>query len=605
MKEKLLNVLKGKGYTSIFLFPFGISLVLGIYAIMAILRTHVPFGTRMLVALLLLSCLWGGLAFFDQYRLQRGGKSIGAVKGHFLLLLILALLLGRYYAGTIWSAYNHSLHPLELVDDGFQQIDTLFNSSLAESYSRSFRLSTLLNEEGSYTYHSFSHLLLGVFSMGLGIPSFFTYNFLYPSLLVPLYVFLLLLAIVKAKSHFAGSDRMETAELALFLFFLAGYFISSLLSKCGYGNTSFVNSESFLFSNILMLLAYVFIFRALQREAEGKGIRLSFVLLFIPASIVLISWGKVSTGMIYTFSVMYYVFRSRLFKIRAWLANVFYLLMYFVSLRLFSGHGENIGGTITSKYHLFAYAKEYCGGPLQAFIYYLVLMFLPLLFVILECRRKCFDRKAFLSGETLFPELMLAACMLALLPGLIMNIAGGSAGYFPHSVEVIALVLLCGQGFFDAKEAKKSRKHLALPMLLYCCILLLINSGADPLSMISWWHKSDLSEQLLSIRELTKGEREKYTIYLETDSLPMRIMTEGQTAAYVCPALSGVGVINATYKENGEVYSFAGEPVSGWGLRRTQHGPLSFEEALDYAAELGKEKVIRFGYDSYEVVDCR
>ena len=76
------------------------------------------------------------------------------------------------------------------------------------------------------------------------------------------------------------------------------------------------------------------------------------------------------------------------------------------------------------------------------------------------------------------------------------------------------------------------------------------------------------------------------------------------TSSYVCPAMTGVGVINASYYQDGVCYSYLGEQLSNeYAMTFTDNeGMLSFEDAIEKARGMGKEALIHITNSGYEVV---
>ena len=81
---------------------------------------------------------------------------------------------------------------------------------------------------------------------------------------------------------------------------------------------------------------------------------------------------------------------------------------------------------------------------------------------------------------------------------------------------------------------------------------------------------------------------------------------DGRRAAYVCPAMTGIGVINATYYNGDDYYTFKGDKARDYSLSMTDNDHnLTFDEALEKAKGMGKEKVIHMTKNGYEIVDCK
>jgi hypothetical protein len=85
-----------------------------------------------------------------------------------------------------------------------------------------------------------------------------------------------------------------------------------------------------------------------------------------------------------------------------------------------------------------------------------------------------------------------------------------------------------------------------------------INRASDPMKYVTGQHESSLSTVLTEIRDTCGGHPEDYTIYLEEDNIAQQVfkpvLLKDLRTVYVWPAMTGVGVINATYEEDGTIY---------------------------------------------------
>ena len=124
--------------------------------------------------------------------------------------------------------------------------------------------------------------------------------------------------------------------------------------------------------------------------------------------------------------------------------------------------------------------------------------------------------------------------------------------------------------------------------------------------MISNIHRTNLYESAMELRSLVNGYPEKYTIYLDSDSEALREAQESPIEGiYLYPGLTGIGVINASYMDNGKYYLADSSEAKGFGFTFVKHGRLSYDEAVEEARRGGKEYMIYIGEDGYSVIDLR
>ncbi len=587
--------------TSIFVAPATVSLIMVYILYRAVALTSPRYGTRSCLLAVLVSIIWVGLFFFHQRKIEKGESDILLIRCRLIIVLIIVFFIGVFLAFVAWNAGYVSLVPYERIDNGAQHIDTMFHSSIAESWRRSLYPSTLLNDERYIAYHTFSHLLLGAVSGIMRMPALVVYCYLYPILFLPLHCFSALLAVLFSKGYF--ENKMEVQFLDLIVIGLYIFGVTDNIEAYGIWKSSFFISESFLIANTFSFFAYAFSFYALKQWKDNKRLMIIHSVVIVPIEILIISWSKVSVGFIFTASIMYYVFRSHIKDIRVWILDVLYLLEFIVCLRIFNNGGD-MSRTIPSKFKWFAY-EDYISGGLGMWGHYIVLSLMTMLFIVLELYKNRYKWRDVKIGKTVWIEDILIVSMLAFLPATIMNIRSASV-YFSFAIEIPSLVLLCGHNYINVEEDAKGLIKPLIYVVSFCwCIWMgYHNKPGNPLSTITNEHTSNLSQILLDIRDTVGKNPEDYIIYLDTDSVLSQIFTSDKTAVFVCPSMTGVGVINATYEQDGTRYCYMGTPVDeGYSLDKVDNGYLSFEDAVMTAKERGKEHIIHMTNVGYEVVD--
>ena len=588
---------------SIYLFPSLLSVTLTVFFLKSISITQETYGKRCVPFVIIICFLWLFLFFWDQFNICKNNKKDGSIHGSPIVVLFLAMLIGVWFTHAIWGSGYLSLDPLGYIDNGNQHIDTLFHSSIAESYRRSLTPSTLLNNETALKYHTFSHFLIGSIGRIINIPSFLAYCYIFPVVFIPLYLLSQFVAVTSLKTYFSTNNKFSLFDVLIIVIFNVGLLPERILSKIGIWKTSLVVSESFMVAN-MVLLFFVSINAFLMRNKDIGGKYTSFFLLsFINSiGIILTTWAKVSVGFLYTLLLLFYIFRTKTKKIKYWIVNFFYLLLFYVCFKMFRSSG---GSDLSSLLSVFAFSK-YTNGLLGLLLHYCYLLILPSLFVLLEFMVNKYTITDFLSGNTVWIETVIIVSIASFFPGLLFDIQGGSAVYFSYVSEYVALVFLCSKN--DIKEyinSKITHNSLSLICLAWCVCIAIVNMPKNPLSLISEKHDSNLSQLLISIREYVGNDAQDYTFFLDSDSLPAEVFRRGREACYVCSAMTGVGIINASYYLDGECYSFLNEHLpSGYGMRLTDScEPINLEIARIKAKENGKKHLIVFKDDSFEVID--
>ena len=621
-KNKVSSCVFGERRVSALIFPCTVSLILSAYITVSVLQTRPAYGIRMMTAALALSLIWAVLFALDCRRAAKG-TSEKTLRCPPPAALILSVSLGFYLAYTVWGSGYLSLAPLEQLDNGTQHLDTLFLSSIAESFRQSPVPRVLLNNEAYIPYHYFSNLLMAGIAGVLGTPAYIVYNYMYPALFLPAFLLAQIMAIHKAKEYFSSRTGVGIPELAVMILVNVGFIYQPWLDAHGVWKRNLIVSESFLVASLLTFLSYGIIFHVLKHPGEGRKRTNLLLYVFIPVSIFLITWSKISTGLLYAGSVMYYLFRVHIRKIRCWGLNVLYGVILLAALWLF----KLVGGLHQNNYLLWAFEEYTRKGLLRLPGHYLILLILPVIFTILEIRRLRKEKDVFRTAKSVWIEDLLLVALVGFLPGMYIVMDGGSAAYFSTVVEIPAMLLVCGHPGFepekwfrrDTKNARiDPKKAVCVLCTVWCAAMCWINKPADPMKRVTGEHGSNLSGVLLEVRENYGQRPGDYAVYLDRDNIGTEVFrSEGKKHAersdmctiYAWPALTGISVIDATHKNHvGNVYTYRSTYIEQADNYKgeytdTYDRPLTLEEALEKAAERGKKGVIHVTPDGYEVLE--
>ena len=602
---------------SALVFPCTASLILSGYIVWSVAATNPLYGVRMMIAALVITLAWIGLLWADCRRIL-AGRPRTVLKCSLPAALAMAVSVGVYLAWAVWGNRYLTLAPIERLNNGLQHQDTLFHSTLAESFRNSLVPGTLLNSEAYLPYHTFSHLLMSLASRVLGAPAFITYNYMYPALFLPAYLMAQIMAISAAKDYFAKRKELKIPEMAFMVLFNAGFLYDPWLDVHGIWKRNHISSESYMIANLLAFLGLALIFHLLRYPGEGKKRTNLLKFLVIPVSIFVITWCKISVGLLFAVGVMYYIFRVHMKEIRYWGLNVLYGGVLLLALWLFSFMGGD--SSRVSEFDIRARGRflEYCPGPLGLKGHWLLLMAMPLFFMVLEFFRLRKEKRAFRDGKTVWMEGILLIAIVAFQPGYWLQLNGGSAAFFSCAVEVPALVLLCGHPYFGTEKLSASEKKGSRILRNAVCVLCVIwsvgmcwiNKPADPVSFVTGEQTSDLSSVLLEVRENYGSHPKDYTIYLDEDNLGAQVYPPIKNfemrSSYIWTSMTGIGVINATYYDDDNLYMYQHvRAPEDYGSEYTDNDhPITLEEALEKAAARGKKAVIHVTADGYEVLEC-
>lgn len=610
---------------NIFLFSCVICFVQFCFIFVATIRTGYYFADKVLFASFFSFAIWLFLFLFQDIK----NKSVLRFDILKISSILFAFVLGFFFVKLEWFYGYLNLDPVLYLMKGRSHIDTLFHSAIAESYITNGFPSINFNEPILLKYHTFSHFLIAVLSKILDIPAFIFYNYLFPIFSIPLYVFLVQYSLFEIKKMLKVEQNFSFWD-SVFLFLFLGFFLIH----------SLYISESCLVSVIFMLLG-------LNLILKSKNIfiaRISFSsIVLVPVFIFLVSWGKISCGMIFTGFFCYYLFRENIKSVKNWGLIILYAVTFVFSYKCFS----NTSGTDSSKITLFHFARNYLTLKTSVFYYFsqLIPALLCLIFVVKE---KFLSKEYFKNRENILPETMLVASIVSFLPGIFLTIGGGSAAYFCIPAFVLNLLILWGYDIPNRlvySLSKIGRKFLFASIFSICiwsviCVsdpfhniitTLKINTDFSDNQQTTYTEKLKecfkpalgkkipLYKSVEKIRDISKNNRKDFCVFIDDDCYFYDIYGHDKNPPHYglkeCFALTsyiGLPVINALYTDGEYSYRGDGENIGqngvneyyGIGSVKKHSQKITKDNMREFARSIGKSNIIVVTKDSFYIVDC-
>lgn len=188
--------------------------------------------------------------------------------------------------------------------------DTLYYNAIASSIEYYGYPSVLVNSADFHNYHFGSHLILGLISRLLGMPSIFSYCYIYPILFFQMYAGLILSTGRGLRKLLKKTEKIGLADIIVLLSFVS-YFLLPQIWSDGIGNkkTSWLVSESFCVAITLGLLFFNLTLLVKDYISENKVIGIIWEIVITPLFIIIISLSQISVGLIFTFAIVYLLFR--------------------------------------------------------------------------------------------------------------------------------------------------------------------------------------------------------------------------------------------------------------------------------------------------------
>lgn len=629
---------------------FVISFVFGGFIIIALLNSGFYFANRIIYfsAGIVLFYFTLNVHFYIKY--YKSGK-IFSLKN--LLFFLLTMFLGFWYVNLIWDSGYLTLFPVKKLLSGEAHIDTLFHSTIAESFITNGYSSIQFNTPSYLPYHYLSHFVLSLFSRLLRIPVFYVYNYIYPVFFIPIFIILTISVITEFRLYYKLDSSLSLADICFLFLLLTGILRLTTLDSLGIFFSATYLSESYFLSLVTFLLFIKITFLLFNKNLLGnKYIKRLYLYFFLPLGIIIISGMKISVGFLFTAGICYLYFRKNPFKLSSWGYIFFYIFFFVVSyfLYIFNPNSQNKTSLTLTLFH---YVKNYVRQDYRILHY--IILFAPCLFIFLHrTDYRPLKISYFNQKEHIFEEVLILLSILGSLPGILLAIEGGSAAYF--SLPIFFISLLCILGFNIINDiccTQKQRYFVYLYMTVFI-VNWMINiyplytikstiitrithdekiSIKQASSERNFWEaakktvkfvfstaeeSNDASYLLLNkIRELTDKNRKAYCIYLDRTSsfftlYPMSIYPQlAMKNHFLLTGYLGLPILNAIYESDGLCYRSDEQFVATREkMRNASYGLntvvlqdfFTLDEAHHRAKKLHKKFIIYLHDDTFEII---
>lgn len=632
-----LNIDNQKTKQNIFLFPAILCVIQFVFVFVVLFKSGLSFAPVALAVDAVLMLMWCGL--FVQRHIRNKVYAF-SLKG--LFLFICFVLASFIIIRKSWFGQYLRIDSIVAFFKGETFIDPLYHSAIAESYITNGYSSIQINAPSFIAYHSLSHAMVAGLSKILSIPCFITYNYVYPVIALPLFVYLFQKVILVAKFFFKKDKALHFSDLILIIFFMiwenhfTNYRAGLYIDAWAYG-------ESYCVSVILLFLYICIIDVGYKKIRSFDFINLCFL---IPLFILLLSFCKISTGCMFFVGVSYYIFRKNLFKNKKWVFAFVYLLVfmlyYFLPGKFCPAPTYSISKESSGSFELFHYVHNNTENVFFAIIHY-ILCFLPTVLILLvERPKKLFFKIRNIPDKNAVFETLVLTVLVSCLPGLIMVIDGGSALYFEAPAWTMSFIMLLALEVPNRLKTKMSEIRFRLffksmsMLKLVSCLFIVFGLGvlslgiydSDICGMLKTSFDCRLSMSSIAqnedyklftqVREATKQHRSEYCLFLKDD---VNIIFEyGENDGYeginlikpylAVSAYTGIPVINAMYYSGNQFYRGDGfafgqySDFAGYSLPPAFcNGKVTLANMNDIAKMLGKKYTVVLAKDGFEVVD--
>lgn len=533
-------------------------------------------------------------------------------------------LLSIYLLNTVWNNGYLTNDPIMAIADPTNRIhrDSLHHVAIVQGLLNYKVPSLLINSASFYNYHFGSHILFALLSWITDLNPYFSYCFLYPVVFFPLYIYFITSISIRAKLYFSGENRISLADAFFICWFVMPELPLSILYKSAVWKSSWIASESYFIAIVIMLF---FLDIALAFEEEKwfsntikRGL---FHIVLTPAFILIVSLSKISVGFLLTIGIMYFYFRMHTKEGYYWALNtyygVFFLAVYFIPGMIKSSFSS---ATHSTYFELFSFYKNYVDRTFIPVHFIVLYFFAGILFVHCFAQKNCWV--SIKKKEYVPEEILLLICVAGMAPGMIMNIIGGSAGYFLYPQQIIATLLIIARNIPKKMIALLRDKRLILRRVVVLSVIacvslcLLVNEFHTSREFAGMMAKSALNHPKMSeytdnpymktireINDLTNHQKDKFYLYIDASATIWTDSPHQLFALLFYPALTGVIEIGTLYCEDNVPFCNNGEQYTEILYNPNPNDTkMTLNDALIRCQKDGKKALIYIYDDTMQVL---
>jgi hypothetical protein len=578
--------------------------------------------TKIIIILSIIWFIW--LVLF--IREKKKGAKIAERKEQLFIKLFFSVIISVYFANSIWFSWCLSINPINAILNCNLNQDTAFHATIAESIKNYGYPSILLNNANFLHYHFGSHSIMALLSIILNVSVFYIYNYFYPVIFIPIYSFLTISVIIEIRKYKKENTQLSVMDYIFLSFFFIGFIPTITLNRLGIWKTSWVVSESFLLALVFFLL-YLFLVFLVNKNLAGNRWKNVSIFLLTSIFIFICSSMKISIGFLLSTGVIYLNFRMNTKKLIYWIANIVFLIIFFLSYKLFSETGNN-------DFQFLSFVRNYAmnGSDYGIIFHYFFLLFFTLFVLYYQLSVNTPLKNALITKNFIFEETLVIVSIASLLPGILLNIGGGSAVYFSYFQELIAICMLLGyniSGKLQQKVQAKSafvRNGIGFIVILFSFVVLL---NSEPRILITnrimnFRNNTPINNLITNVQkinEITKKNKKKsYCIFLADNAQIWDYYKHNRRATiFFYPALTGIRIINGLNTDGTYIFLANGADLqdiesSSYGIdknvviekiNRKENfiSKLTFDEAKEKARKNSYKYIIYLFDDKYEIIE--
>lgn len=354
--------------------------------------------------------------------------------------LVLPAILGIWMMGQMHQVEIHHPLYLEKISMGISHIDQLFHATITEMIRNYNVPSTGLYGVTSMKYHVGSHYLFARLSDWFNILALEVYNYVYPILVLPLFIRVSLFLIKDLASLRSTSNTSVKSDWKFWLIFVVltvGFLPENIRNSFLYLN-SWVVSESYTVSLIFLFSGVSMVLMAFGKSNQKGLVITGFIVL--PILVFATGFSKISTILVAATSGGYLYLRGAYWKsIKITIYVLLLLVLVIWIIRITKA-------TTQDNLFLLHSIKRYSDIEWRSFffiIYYFSLLVYTLIRLTSLKLNSFRDLKLALMGNNLLDvEFIWVVAIVGFVPPAILEIDAGSGFYFMDIQIRLSIIFL-------------------------------------------------------------------------------------------------------------------------------------------------------------------
>lgn len=617
-----------------YLAAFLTSLITMIAVLLSVINYGIEFEKNILIYSLLVFFYWcGRFVSLARYHLGKTYKVCEQIA-----FIVVFVLISIYLLNTVWNSGYLTNDPIAAISASGNGInsDSMHHAAIVQALVHYKIPSLLVNSSSFYDYHFGSHILMAFLSRIVNIPAYYAYCFLYPITFFPLYIYLILSVSVKLKIYLTGNGKIELLDSLFVAWFIMPELPVRILNKCAIWKNSWVVSESFLVANVLALIYFNLILELNKRNWFDLPLKKHLVRIVVsPIFILFVSITKISVGFFLCIGIIYYYFRMHTKELRYWMLNIYYgvlfLAIYFGPQLIHSPFGS---GSNTASFELFSFYRRYVQFAYLIPHFCLLYLFSGIAIGWRLCQKNVFRRVK--EKKCVPEEILIIICLAGVMPGMLLNIGGGSAAYFSYVQQLAAVLLIIAcdipQKIFSfIKYPSKQFAKKAFSLAVVCCISVCLTlngirssrdfkrlfannlnnrlgASAESKNFSNWltpskYLDSKYMQIITYINRLTDGRKDEFYLFVDESAEVWNRFSDNSAALFFFPSMTGVVEIGAVYCENGMIFCNNNKEFVRYPYDPNPSDiKMTLDAALSKCSDDGKRALIYIYEDTFRII---